>query len=297
MLHHELDKFLYIIDLGGFNTAAKQKHISQPALSSAIKSLEKSFGTQLIARNNRPIKLTRAGELLYEMASKHKSDHIVLKRLIERMGQINSSTKIGAIDSIGHRILNSIKLPDPAEIYVDNSSKLIKMILNDLIDVCFITKPTDKLDSSLNYEHVMDERFATIANHSLVSNDSPLIKGGEINLATYNPESNTYKLILSHLEDLRLNYRVKFTSTSPSLILEYVKRNAAIALLPENTLNYELERNSITQVNLPHFYRPIEIVTRRDFKLTAIHREIIEHLTSGNNSDVGNTNRQPYATN
>jgi LysR family transcriptional regulator, transcriptional activator of the cysJI operon len=280
MLHHELEKFLYIIDLGGFNTAAKQKHISQPALSSAIKSLEKSFGTQLIVRNKRPLKLTPAGNLLYELATEHKSNYSLFKQRVERLKQTEQSTRIGSIDSIGHRIMSSNSLPEPIEIYIDNSNRLVKMVSNDLIDICFITKPTDKLEDYLESVDITNESFTVVANHTLISNDSPLIKGGEINLATYNPESNTYKLIMSYLDNLNVNYRIKFTSTNPFLILEYIKRNPAIALLPTSTIVDELNNHQITQINMPKFYRPVQMIMRKGFKLNPKHQEIVQQITS-----------------
>jgi LysR family transcriptional regulator, transcriptional activator of the cysJI operon len=287
MLHHEIDKFLYIVDLGGFNTAAKQKHISQPALSSAIKSLEKGFGTRLIVRNKRPIKLTPAGELLYELAAKHKSDYSLLKRRIERINQTEQSMRVGSIDSIGYKIMSSNTLPEPIEIYIDNSKRLIKMVSNDLIDICFITKPADKLEDYLESVDITNESFTIAANHALISNDSPLIKGGEINLATYNPESNTYKLIIAYLDNLNLNYRIKFTSTNPFLILEYIKMNPAIALLPTSTLARELNNQQITQINMPKFYRPIQMITRKGFKLSPEHQQIVKQIASAD-EDSGN---------
>ncbi len=61
-----------------FGRAAKRMFISQPPLSQAIRQLEHDLEAQLFVRTTRSVKLTRAGQLLYDelQQMEHQTGHI-----------------------------------------------------------------------------------------------------------------------------------------------------------------------------------------------------------------------------
>lgn len=56
-----LEDFLTLAQTGNFSRAAEERHVTQPALSRRIKSLENYLGVELIDRTSYPITLTAAG--------------------------------------------------------------------------------------------------------------------------------------------------------------------------------------------------------------------------------------------
>jgi len=64
----ELHQFLLVADQGTFTAAARHAHLSQPALTAAIKRLEATMGARLFDRDRRGARLTRAGEALIPRA-------------------------------------------------------------------------------------------------------------------------------------------------------------------------------------------------------------------------------------
>ena len=68
MERRQFKYFLAVIDHGGFTAAATALHISQPALSTAIKTLEKDLGAMLFHRLPRGVKVTDAGAEFAESA-------------------------------------------------------------------------------------------------------------------------------------------------------------------------------------------------------------------------------------
>ncbi|MEA5015002.1 MAG: LysR family transcriptional regulator, partial [Candidatus Limiplasma sp.] len=64
------DYFYKVAYLGNITKAANEIHISQSALSKAILKLEKSLDCQLFYRIPKGVKLTPAGEVLYEGVKK-----------------------------------------------------------------------------------------------------------------------------------------------------------------------------------------------------------------------------------
>ena len=63
-----LGYFVAVAEQGGFTAAARSVHVSQPALSLAVKELEGELGTPLFERLGRRVILTAAGEALLDPA-------------------------------------------------------------------------------------------------------------------------------------------------------------------------------------------------------------------------------------
>ena len=65
---NRLRHFVAVVDHGGFTAASKAVFVSQPALSLAVKELERELGTPLFSRTGRAVRLTAAGTALLEPA-------------------------------------------------------------------------------------------------------------------------------------------------------------------------------------------------------------------------------------
>ena len=57
--------FYHVCACGSLTAAAQELCISQPAVSQAVRQLEKEAGTKLFFRTSKGVQLTREGELLY----------------------------------------------------------------------------------------------------------------------------------------------------------------------------------------------------------------------------------------
>src|SRR6201999_296069 len=64
----EMRAFVAVAEGGGLSAAARRLHISQPALSQTIQSLEKHFGVELLVRSNAGVSVTPAGMTLLSEA-------------------------------------------------------------------------------------------------------------------------------------------------------------------------------------------------------------------------------------
>lgn len=89
------DYILTIVEQGTFSNAAKQLHISQPALSIAVKKLETELGYQLFERSNNPLTLTAVGEIYVAKAQQ-------VQTLQEELHD--------DLDNLKHNVVGTIKL-------------------------------------------------------------------------------------------------------------------------------------------------------------------------------------------
>lgn len=64
--YHAMRVFVRIADTGGFAEAARQLHLSPPAVTRAVASLEDLIGARLLTRTTRSVKLTEAGQRYVE---------------------------------------------------------------------------------------------------------------------------------------------------------------------------------------------------------------------------------------
>lgn len=70
----QLRAFLAVAQSLSFAQACERLHLSQPALSLAIKNLEQSLGGQLLVRTTRSVALTPEGETLLPIAVRLLAD-------------------------------------------------------------------------------------------------------------------------------------------------------------------------------------------------------------------------------
>lgn len=77
-----VEDFLCLSDKRSFSRAAKERHVSQPALSRRIQALEAWLGAQLLDRSTNPLTLTTAGRVFRSFAAD------MLRQLYEARGML-----------------------------------------------------------------------------------------------------------------------------------------------------------------------------------------------------------------
>lgn len=97
----QLRYFLAVAGERSFTRGAERLHMAQPPLSRRIQELEAEIGTPLFERDKRPLRLTAAGQALYEQASMVMD---AMDRLKARMGDITAAPRtrftIGLVPSV-----------------------------------------------------------------------------------------------------------------------------------------------------------------------------------------------------
>lgn len=91
--------FYYAAKYGGITLAAEQLCISQPAVSQAVKQLEKAFGTVLFIRTPKGVRLTPEGEVLYTYVRQgYELIELGNMKLYEMMNMESGEIRVGASD-------------------------------------------------------------------------------------------------------------------------------------------------------------------------------------------------------
>ncbi|AXS82041.1 LysR family transcriptional regulator [Marinobacter sp. Arc7-DN-1] len=106
-----LKAFLTIVDQGSFSEAAETLHLTQPAISKRLASLENQLGTTLLDRSHRQIRLTDAGSRLLPHARRILDEiHNARIALSPDSGQVEGELQIIASHHIGlHHLPNWLR--------------------------------------------------------------------------------------------------------------------------------------------------------------------------------------------
>ena len=153
MVNFELYKIFYAVaKCGSLSRAADELHISQPAVSQAIKQLEMQLGTQLFTRKHKGVELTSlGGELIFgEVEEAVKLLGGAEARIAELNGSATGVIRIGASDTIFQYALadtiveyNRLYPKVDIELIADVSPKIIDALKADRCDVGFLNLPIE----------------------------------------------------------------------------------------------------------------------------------------------------------
>ena len=249
---HHLKIFYETCNEKSFTKAAKKLFISQSAVSIQIKKLETTLGVTLIERDSKNFKLTFAGKELYRLAQQVFNR---ISRMENEMFKIIKENKtkivIGATHNIGEPVLPKIvseyskrNKEVEFEIYIKNSSSLIKYIKDGVIDV------------ALMEEEIFDEREIKM----LQTDVYPFVVVAPPNVTDL--EVIKEMSILKKDSPLALKYIEKFEE-----IIDHVFENKLI-VNGSNETTKNLVMNGMGISVLPYYCVYEEI---RDNKLSLVH--------------------------
>lgn len=95
---YQLRGFAAVAELGHLTRAAERLHVSQPALSAQIRSLEESLGVQLFERGNAGMALTVAGRRILPVAHEILAKTVALKGFAQSVhGDVAGRVRVGTL--------------------------------------------------------------------------------------------------------------------------------------------------------------------------------------------------------
>ncbi len=219
----DINRYRYIVALArtkNFTKAAEELHISQPALTKAIKKAEEEFGVTLFDREATPFRLTYAGERFVDEIKKILYTQDALEREMSdvatgRRGKVTVGIPVESASAWLPMILPEFMATHPdIEIVIaeGNSDSFERGMLERTIDFCIYTLPVHSPD--LDYEIVEEHpiyllsspshpfaRHIDLATNSLTTPHylEPQCLNGE-KLLTLTPDRGMFRIAMQILE-------------------------------------------------------------------------------------------------
>ncbi len=293
-MEERLLRFARIVDAGSFTKAARELHISQPALTTTVKKLERELSHELIVRGSRGFTLTVAGQLAYESAKQIYADAQNLRlRLAEQTGR-KPTLRVGLIDSVAAMLfvqggLAELEQTTQASLTVDNSTRLIELVEHDHLDFALVTRPL-RIAAALNVQEVGPEPLMLVCHaDSATGLKTELAQKRLWHFLSYNRASRTFQLIDEHFARLGITLEPHFYSTSPEIMLQLVLAGRGAAVLPYSLIKPHLETGQLVTLNIDasaviarqivHVKRASRVLSAQAEALTTYATDALTQLT------------------
>jgi DNA-binding transcriptional LysR family regulator len=239
-MEERLRKFAALVELGSFTKAAESLHVSQPALSTSIKKLERELKEQLLLRGTQPLALTPAGEHAYRAAKEIHVSTSNLTNKLEQLRQQKPTVSVGMIDSVAQAVFSygtafsELEQNAHVSLIVDNSRNLPAAVRQGELDMAFVVEPSMRsAEEPLRYRSVGSEPLVAVCRkNELPALQAALARGQLSPFISYDRSSNTYRLIAQTYTEAHIRLRPTFYSTSPSVMLQLAAAGRGAAVLP-----------------------------------------------------------------
>ena len=251
----QLRYFVAIAEAGSFSRAAQRLHVSQPPLSTQMKSLEQQIGAQLLARTNRGVSLTPSGQVFYEE----------IRALLARLESVRGKVLQAGRGDVGMLAVGFVSIADygilpPALKSFRTQFPLVEVQLHELTtDAQSRELRAARLDLGLGLAPVAepDLTFRSILREALVlaaPSDHPAAKVDVVDLRTLSKTSfivpprdiapGLYDLTISRCRTAGFAPRIVQNARQMQTVIGLVSCGMGVALVPASVRN--LKRTGVS---------------------------------------------------
>jgi DNA-binding transcriptional LysR family regulator len=254
----QLLAFAALARLGSFTLAAHELHLTQSAISHAIKALEEEAGCRLFERAGRRVTLTQAGEQLLRHVECIFSEMKTARTGLEELsrwghGRLRLGASTTACQYILPAVLREFKQSFPKcviSIEPGDHARQVEMLQHNRIDLALMLEPLRLKELAFVPLFTDEMRFLLAPGH-------PWVRAGRMQRATiesetlilYNQTSYTFRLVKEYFQMERLPLANFIELGSMDAIKELVKIGLGIGVLAPWVAQAELRTGAL--VSLP----------------------------------------------
>lgn len=285
-------KYIYTIyQKGSFAKAAEALYITQPALSISVQKAEARIGMPIFDRNQKPLRLTAAGEIYIEKIKEILQIEKELQTRIQDLSDLTTgSIKIGASSYIFSYILPPVLLEYQKrypgvqlDVLESGAYELKEMLLKKEIDLTFASRPAkepnfknkfvfqDELVLAVPISFPVNQGLASYAMTSKELLDSANLSSPAIDMRSF---ADTPFVLLKSSYDLRHRADQFFEAAgiSPDIRMEasqmatlYALAEAGIGatFISNRIINKPSSQVLFYRIDHPEAIREMSIVTNR----------------------------------
>ena len=275
----QLYSFEAVIRLGGFTSASKELHITQPAVYMQIQQLQESIGGKLFNINGKKISPTFIGQKLYKTAVKTINIVEISKLDIDESLKPDSGHLQIAVATTANSFISSLLSKFKKEFpkmtfYIDvtNRKALLDNLKNNNADLVIMGEPPKNIP--LISQAFMKNPLIAIAHpdNELLNKKKVTIKDlAKETLLTREVGSGT-RITIEKFTGLNFNSDIQINSNEA--IVEAVQAGLGVGFVSMHSVSLQLKNKIIRQLNVDPFpiVRQWHIVHHADAELSPIAR-------------------------
>lgn len=268
-----LQLFRDIVTVRSISRAAAINGITQSAASQAVQELERLFDAQLLDRSRRPLEVTDAGRLFYDMSRDVLRRRQEFETELEQIRGVKSAqVRVAAIYSVGLSEMARLELEfanrlPGGEVKVEylRPEKIYQAVADDRVDLGLVSYPESSRDIAALMWRKEKMTAAMAPEHPLASHKK--ITPADMNGCEFIGFDEELP-ISSHIDRYFRDHNVKVDVTlrfdNIQSMKEAIRFGQALSVLPELMLHPEIEEGRLRSVPLLHpLFRPLGILHRR----------------------------------
>ena len=290
----QLYSFESVIRLGGFTSASKELHITQPAVYMQVQQLQECIGAKLFDINGKKISPTFVGKKIYKTAietintlenSKLEIDEI----LNPDSGHLQIAVATTA-NSFISALLAKFKNDFPKmTFYIDvtNRQSLLDNLKNNNADLVIMGEPPK--DIPLTSQAFMQNPLIAIAHpgNELLNKKNITIKDLSQEILLTREVGSGTRITIERFTGLNFNSDIQINSNEA--IVEAVQAGLGIGFVSMHSVNLQLKNEIIRQLDVEPFpiLRQWHIVHNAEVDLSPIARRFKQYV-------IDNTKNEKY---
>lgn len=259
-INFELYKiFNEVVKEKSISKAAKKLHISQPAVTQSIKTLETELGGQLFIRTPKGVILTNEGQELYEYIKEGMNYFINGTNKFMSLKKLDSGViNIGATTVISEHFLMSYieefhnLYPNiDINIYNDLTENLIKELRNGNLDIIIINTPNNNI-KDLKIQKITELTYIFVGNVKYKDKKYNTLKDlFKENILLQKAPSVTRNNFNNYLKENGLICNPKMEVVSHGLLMSLAENGFGVALLTKEFIIDKLNK-SLYEIKVTH---------------------------------------------
>ena len=287
----QMRTFSSVARLNSFSRAAEELHLTQPAVSGQIVSIEETFKTKLFDRLGRGIVLTESGHLVLAACEDILERVQQLHRDMDSLGELRTGTlHIGASLVVGVYVLPEIlarfkeKFPGiDLVVRVDPTRRIVDLIAQGELDLGFIAEGKAIANERLAIRPVMRDDLIVIVppHHSLAKQKS--IDLSDLALHPFvlpAKDSASGDSILDQLKSYGIELGTVLEVGNVSAVKRAVEAGLGISIISRCAVSRELRERKLKSPRLAgvKLFRPLSLCWCHSKRFSSVTTAFIQFL-------------------
>ena len=289
MLFDNLKLFRDIAQSKSVSRGASLNGISQSAASQYLQELERRMQVALLDRTTRPLALTPAGKLFYDLCRDALRREEQFQVQLENLkGLVEGTVRVASIYSIGLSEMSRLQEEFAArcphgQLHVDylRPHKVYESVLADQADLGLVSYPEPAKDLAVIPWREEEMTVAAPPFHPLAA--KPVLLPADLDgqdFVGFDEELMIRRELDHFFRDHSIEIRLAMQFDNIQMIKEAVALGSGISILPARTMQAEIAQGRLVSIPLhaPELVRPVGIVHRKRKRFSHAVQSFLELL-------------------
>lgn len=277
-----------------YTSAARELHLTQPAVSMQVKQLEEHVGLPLLQKIGKIIHLTEAGKEMYQYARNAARELNEMGEIIEQFKGLKKGrlevTVATTANAFATRMLSKFNKQyegSTISLNVTNRERLLQQLAENEKDIAIMGRPPD--NAELVTEAFADNPLVVIAapNHPLIAKQPiPLYMLQDQSFVVREQGSGTRTAMQRFFSEHDINVTLSMEMNENEAIKQAVQAGMGLGVVSTHTIELELETKRLVILDVEDFpiMRHWYLVHRKEKRLSPITQAFKEFvLNEGRN--------------